>query len=217
MAAVYLAYQQSLDRQVAIKCINLELFNNEEFKKRAIGEAKHQCKLIDKRIVQVYDAFQDPIYGNLIIMEYVRGESLDKIISTRTKIPEKEALKIFKEVLIAISLAHKQNVIHRDIKPGNILIDANGDPNSTTTTTLEDLAEKYFESGLAYYYKGYNDKAIQDYDKAISLNAELHGLYQQQGYMYEKKGNFGKAIQDYKKACDIGNKDACSSLKEMTK
>ena len=117
MGCVYLAYQPNLDRQVAIKSINLGLSDDPDFKQRAIKEAKNQCKLKDDRIVQVYDAFEDPTYGNLIVMEYVRGQGLDKIISTRTCIPEPEAIEIFKEILKAMHYAHGKNIIHRDLKP----------------------------------------------------------------------------------------------------
>jgi len=122
MGIVYLAEHISLGKNFAVKCLLPELTREARFRNLFYQEARKQALLEYHRIVQATDFFeQEGLF--FLVMEYVSGESLDKIITRRGKLSEKEALRIFKEILDALNFAHWKGVIHRDIKPSNILIE----------------------------------------------------------------------------------------------
>ncbi len=124
MGIVYLAEHIHLKTQFAAKCLAPELTRNPQFHERFFQEARSQAMLEHPNIVQVRDFFeQDGQF--FLIMEYIDGQVLDEIIESKGKLPEKEALAIFKESLDALNFAHSKGVIHRDIKPSNILVSKN--------------------------------------------------------------------------------------------
>ncbi|MEE4376737.1 MAG: serine/threonine-protein kinase [Candidatus Competibacteraceae bacterium] len=125
MATVYLALQESLNRHVALKVIKPELAENEEFARRFLREGHIIGRLNDPRIVKVFDV---GVYENnyYLVMEYLSGETLQERIQHGLDL--QEALRIGKIVAGALGYAHKYGVIHRDIKPQNILFHENGDP-----------------------------------------------------------------------------------------
>ncbi len=125
MGAVFLARDLTLERDVAIKIIAPHLARNPNLMARFKIEAIAQAKLNHPNVVTIYSFNQEgDVY--YIVMEYIEGESLKKIIKERGPLPLEEALKIFLQVLSAIEFAHKKGIIHRDIKPANVLITKDG-------------------------------------------------------------------------------------------
>ncbi len=125
MAIVYLAMQESLHRHVALKVIKPILTTDEEFAQRFLREGRIIAQLSDPHIVTVYDiASHEGIY--YLSMEYLPGGTLQQRI--RTGLPLTEALAIARSIAGALHYAHHRNIIHRDIKPQNILFHENGSP-----------------------------------------------------------------------------------------
>ncbi len=126
MADVYLAVQKKLDRMVAIKVMQPEVFRSPVTTKRFVREAKTLSKLVHPNIITVFDVgkVDDTYY---IVMEYLHGSLKDKIESQR-KVPPAEALHIVRQVADALYYAHKMGFVHRDVKPDNILFRKDGTP-----------------------------------------------------------------------------------------
>lgn len=125
MANVYLAHDMILDRNVAVKMLRLDLTNDEEFIRRFHREAQSATSLNHPNIVNIYDVGEeDDLY--YIVMEYVDGETLKQYIQHFSPLRVEEAISIMRQLTSAISHAHQNHIIHRDIKPHNILVDKNG-------------------------------------------------------------------------------------------
>lgn len=121
MGRVYKAIHLTLNRVVAVKMIHPDLVDNLELIKRFYKEAKTQAQLNHQNIVSVYDFLE--IGGNyFIIMEYVHGESVGKIVSEHGPFEPYIALSIFRQILTGIAYAHLKGVVHRDIKPSNFIL-----------------------------------------------------------------------------------------------
>ena len=125
MGIVYKAFDIKLERFVALKVLNQTGSLNSNFVERFKREAKNQAKLNHPNIVSVYGfTEQNGILG--IVMEYVEGETLEKLISRKSKLETKETLLILQQVLEGVGHAHSKNFIHRDIKPSNIILNREG-------------------------------------------------------------------------------------------
>ena len=127
MGLVYLATDENLDRQVAIKVLRPQLTIDEGFTLRFKNEAKAQARLNHPGIVALYSFFkQDGSY--YFVMEYAPGITLDRLMLKTGLIPEKRTMPIFRQICEALNYAHKRAIVHRDVKPSNIMIDVeNGD------------------------------------------------------------------------------------------
>ncbi|UFU00983.1 Stk1 family PASTA domain-containing Ser/Thr kinase [Radiobacillus kanasensis] len=125
MANVYLARDLILERDVAIKVLRLEYANDEEFIARFHREAQSATSLSHPNIVNIYDVGEeDGIY--FMAMEYVDGMTLKKYIQTYGPVDVEESIDIMKQLTSAMAHAHANEIVHRDIKPQNILIDQYG-------------------------------------------------------------------------------------------
>jgi eukaryotic-like serine/threonine-protein kinase len=124
MGSVYKARQTSLDRTVAIKILPPRTAKNRSFIQRFISEARTVARLNHKNIIAGIDVGEDKGFY-YFVMEYVEGESLDKIIEREEMMGEPEALEVMVQISKALDHAAKNNLIHRDVKPQNILIDTN--------------------------------------------------------------------------------------------
>ncbi len=125
MANVYLAYDTILDRDVAVKVLRGDLANDEKFVRRFQREALSASSLTHPNIVEVYDVGED--HGQYyIVMEYVEGRHLKDLIKKRGKLTLSEVIDIMLQITDGMSVAHDSYIIHRDIKPQNIMILENG-------------------------------------------------------------------------------------------
>ncbi|MFJ7082632.1 protein kinase [Streptomyces griseus] len=133
MASVYLAYDSALDRQVAIKTLHTELGREQSFRERFRREAQAVAKLQHTNIVSVFDTGEDELGGALmpyIVMEYVEGQPLGSVLATDIRdhgaMPADKALKVTADVLAALETSHEMGLVHRDIKPGNVMMTKRG-------------------------------------------------------------------------------------------
>jgi eukaryotic-like serine/threonine-protein kinase len=133
MASVHLAHDNVLDRPVAVKTLHTNLGNEASFRERFRREAQSVAKLNHTNIVSVFDSGEDMIDGQLvpyIVMEYVEGKPLGDVlaadIAQHGAMPADKALKITGDVLAALAVSHEMGLVHRDIKPGNVMITRRG-------------------------------------------------------------------------------------------
>ena len=125
MADVYLAEDEELGRRVAIKILNDRHANDESFVERFRREAKNAASLSHPNIVSIYDRGEaEGTY--YIAMEYLDGRSLKELVVARGPLPIGDAIEFTRQVLGALRFAHRKGVVHRDIKPHNVMADADG-------------------------------------------------------------------------------------------
>ncbi|MGP3998560.1 protein kinase domain-containing protein [Streptomyces sp. 8N706] len=135
MASVHLAYDTVLDRQVAVKTLHTELGREQSFRERFRREAQSVAKLSHTNIVSVFDSGEDALPDDngvsgamvpYIVMEYVEGRPLrsvlDADLAQHGAMPTDKALKITADVLAALEVSHEMGLVHRDIKPGNVMV-----------------------------------------------------------------------------------------------
>ncbi len=121
MANVYLGYDTILERDVAIKVLRGDLADDEKFVRRFRREAQNASLLNHPNIVQIYDVGEDD--GNFyIVMEYIKGQTLKQLIKKRGKLTVPETVDIISQLTDGLAHAHDSYIIHRDIKPQNIMI-----------------------------------------------------------------------------------------------
>lgn len=126
MAEVYLAEQQSLARQVALKVLTAELASQPAYVDRFQHEARSAAALIHANIVQVYEVGQSN-GSHFIAQEYVPGQNLAEWMHRHGPVEPGRALDILRQVAAALSKAHEQSIVHRDVKPENIMLARNGE------------------------------------------------------------------------------------------
>ncbi|HEU5244879.1 MAG TPA: Stk1 family PASTA domain-containing Ser/Thr kinase, partial [Gaiellaceae bacterium] len=125
MADVYLAEDQELGRRVAIKILNSRHGNDDQFIERFRREAKNAAALNHPNIVSIYDRgeAEDTYY---IAMEFLDGRTLKELIVSRGAAPINVAVEYARQILSALRFAHRHGIVHRDIKPHNVLVDGEG-------------------------------------------------------------------------------------------
>ncbi|MFJ9540151.1 protein kinase [Streptomyces sp. NPDC101225] len=133
MASVHLAYDSVLDRQVAIKTLHTDLGREQAFRERFRREAQAVAKLTHTNIVSVFDTGEDSLDGMTtpyIVMEYIEGRPLGAVLDEDVRqsgaMPADKALKITADVLAALEISHEMGLVHRDIKPGNVMMTKRG-------------------------------------------------------------------------------------------
>jgi serine/threonine-protein kinase len=158
MAQVYLARDRSLDRPVAVKELVPEFATDPSFVERFRREAQAAANLSHPNIVGVYDwGTQDGTY--FIVMEYVDGPSLSQVIRRDGPLHPRRAAEIANEVAAALGFAHSRGVVHRDVKPGNVLLTATGQSKVTDfgiaralSSPDDDLTQAGSVMGTATYF-----------------------------------------------------------------
>ncbi len=124
MAVVYKAKDRLLGRYIAVKVMNPSLSNDEEYIQRFQREAKNAASLSHPNVVSLYDVGQEEnIY--YLVMEYIDGPSLKELIQQRGRIPPQEAIEIAIQIGEGLAHAHQMQIVHRDIKPHNIMVAPN--------------------------------------------------------------------------------------------
>ncbi|MGW6906884.1 protein kinase domain-containing protein [Streptomyces sp. NPDC054940] len=141
MASVHLAYDTVLDRQVAVKTLHTELGREQAFRERFRREAQAVAKLTHTNIVSVFDTGEDTLSDSgsaagdgmptpYIVMEYIEGRPLSSVFDEDIRqfgaVPADKALKIIADVLAALEISHEMGLVHRDIKPGNVMVNKRG-------------------------------------------------------------------------------------------
>lgn len=125
MADVYKAQDKLLDRAVAVKILHQQYANDAEFVEKFRREATAAAKLAHPNIVNIYDVGEDG-GSQYIVMEYVSGPTLKEVIQQKGRLEPIEAVRIAKEIASALESAHRNNLVHCDIKPHNILVMPDG-------------------------------------------------------------------------------------------
>ena len=185
MAVVYRGRDLKLERNVTVKVLKEEFTAEDDFKSRFTTEARSAARLSHPNIVNVYDVGEDNgIY--YIVMEYVHGDTLKKVIKENAPLDEVVTLSIAIQMAAALANAHKNGVVHRDIKPENILISVDGtikitdfgiaraaDVSTVTMTTNAVGSVYYFSPEQAR--GGYVDEKSDIYSIGITMFEMLTG------------------------------------------
>ncbi len=126
MGVVYRATDLRLERSVALKLIAPELAADEDFRKRFLRESKLAASLGHPHVLPVHDAGEED--GQLYLaMRYVEGEDLKRLLAREGKLQPERALRICRQVAEALDVAHRGGLVHRDVKPANVLLDEEGE------------------------------------------------------------------------------------------
>ena len=176
MAFVYKAKDILLNRIVAVKVLRPEFVDDDEFLGKFKREAEAVASLSHPNIVNVYDVGEDGKV-HYIVMEYIDGQNLKEIIKNEGTLDEYTALDITKQIAMALSAAHKKGIIHRDIKPHNILISNEGRvvkvadfgiAKAVSNSTMTNIGSII---GSVHYFSPEQAKG-----KVVSNNADLYSL-----------------------------------------
>jgi eukaryotic-like serine/threonine-protein kinase len=125
MAKVYLADDRVLERQVAVKVLSPPYAQDPMFVERFRREARAAARLSHPNIVAVFDSGSDA-GEHYLVMEYVAGQSLAELLHRQGRLTPRRAAELAVEVCAALAAAHAQGLVHRDVKPANVLVDADG-------------------------------------------------------------------------------------------
>jgi eukaryotic-like serine/threonine-protein kinase len=150
MATVFLAKDRRLGREVALKIIHRHLRENTEIAVRFASEARAVAKLKHPNIVEVYDVSDEAEPERYLVVEYVRGTTLRALLTAEEKLPPEIAAIIGVEVALGLDHAHGQGVIHRDVKPENVLMAAPPSlPAAERASNPEEALVKITDFGIA--------------------------------------------------------------------
>src|SRR3984957_11741984 len=123
MSTVHLALDQRLERHVAIKLLAEHLADDPAFVSRFRREALAAARLVHPNIVQVFDfGFDEPHHQHFIVMEHVSGQSCAELLRDRGHLDVDQAVEIVSQACRGLEYAHRNGVVHRDVKPGNLLV-----------------------------------------------------------------------------------------------
>src|SRR6185369_3620075 len=140
MARIYRAHDNQLDRDVAVKILRPEYGRDPDFGSRFRHEAQSAASLNHPNVVSVYDYGQDEA-GPFIVMELVDGEDLAAIVKRSGALPPRQAARIIAEAARALQAAHQRGIVHRDVKPGNVMINREGQVKVTDFGIARAIAE----------------------------------------------------------------------------
>jgi hypothetical protein len=151
MATVYLARDRRLGRDVAVKIIHRHLRENVEVATRFASEARAVAKLRHPNIVEVYDVSDQGEAERYLVVELVRGTTLRRLLQTHEYLPAEIAAIICAEIASAVDHAHQLGVIHRDVKPENVLVALAhpGTPSDLRSSTPDESVVKITDFGIA--------------------------------------------------------------------
>lgn len=191
MAVVYRGKDKKLDRYVTIKVLREEFIGDEEFIERFRSEACSAARLSHPNIVRMYDVGEDGEI-NYIVMEYIHGDTLKTAIRKKAPFDSRSTINVAIQIASALSQAHKAHIVHRDIKPQNILVGTDGvvkvtdfgiarAARATTMTTTANAA------GSVHYFSpeqargGYVDEKSDIYSLGITMFEMITGVLPFQG------------------------------------
>lgn len=182
MALVYKAHDVLLNRKVAVKVLRQQFVHDEEFIRRFRREGQSAAALSHPNVVSIYDVGQeDDIH--YIVMEYVEGHNLNEIIVERAPLQIEEAVHIAQQICDALDHAHSNHIIHRDIKPHNILIGNNGrvkvtDFGIARAVTSSTITHTGSVVGSVHYFSPEHAKGVNTGEKSdlYSLGIVLYQM-----------------------------------------
>ena len=157
MGVVYKGYETSLNRYVAIKVLADSLAHDASVKERFLREARSMASLNDPHIIQIYFIGDDE-GQTFFVMEFVDGESLGSVLKREVKLKPEQAAKIIYQTALGLSTAHDRGVIHRDIKPGNLMLTGRGSVKIADfgiALTTQDFSKKLTSTGEFVGTPGY--------------------------------------------------------------
>jgi len=182
MALVYKAHDVLLNRKVAVKVLRQQFVNDEEFISRFRREAQNAAALSHPNVVSIYDVGQEEDI-HYIVMEYVEGHNLNEIIVERAPLQIEEAVHIAQQICDALDHAHANHIIHRDIKPHNILIGNNGrvkvtDFGIARAATSSKITHTGSVVGSVHYFSPEHAKGVNTGEKSdlYSLGIVLYQM-----------------------------------------
>jgi serine/threonine-protein kinase len=157
MGVVYKGFESSLNRYVAIKVLADSLAHDASVKERFLREARSMASLNDPHIIQIY-FIGDDFGQTFFVMEFVDGESLGSVLKREGKLKPEQAAKVICQTAMGLSTAHDKGVIHRDIKPGNLMLTARGMVKIADfgiALTTQDFSKKLTSTGEFVGTPGY--------------------------------------------------------------
>ncbi|WP_123039967.1 Stk1 family PASTA domain-containing Ser/Thr kinase [Cohnella candidum] len=182
MALVYKARDNLLNRYVAVKVLRQQFMHDEDFIRRFRREAQAAASLSHPNIVSIYDVGQEED-THYIVMEFVDGANLNEIIRERAPLQTEEAVKIASQICDALDHAHMNQIIHRDIKPHNILIGNNGrvkvtDFGIARAVTSSTITQTGSVVGSVHYFSPEHAKGVATGEKSdiYSLGIVLYQM-----------------------------------------
>jgi serine/threonine-protein kinase len=128
MAEVHRGRDVRLGREVAVKVLRADLARDPSFQARFRREAQAAASLNHPAIVAVYDTGEEDMYGNqpYIVMEYVEGRTLREVLKVEGRLMPRRAMEVVADVCAALDFSHRNGIVHRDVKPGNVMITRTG-------------------------------------------------------------------------------------------
>src|SRR6266508_3456174 len=175
MAEVYLGTDRVLGRQIAVKVLGSQFSKDNSFVTRFRREAQSAAALNHPNVVSVFDTGSDD-GTHFIVMEYVKGKTLSQVIREDAPLMPERAAEITQGVAQALAFAHRAGIIHRDVKPGNIMLTANGsvkvmDFGIARATTSESLTQTATVLGTATYFS-----PEQAQGSAVDARSDIYSL-----------------------------------------
>lgn len=186
MAMVYRGKDKKLDRYVTVKVLREEFIGDEEFIERFRSEACSAARLSHPNIVRVYDVGEDG-ETNYIVMEYIHGDTLKQAIRQKAPFDSRSTLNVSIQIASALAQAHKAHIIHRDIKPQNILVGTDGvvkvtDFGIARAATVSTMTTTANAAGSVHYFSpeqargGYVDEKSDIYSLGITMFEMITGV-----------------------------------------
>ncbi len=192
MAMVYRGKDKKLDRYVTVKVLREEFIGDEEFIERFRSEACSAARLSHPNIVRVYDVGED---GEIsyIVMEYIHGDTLKQAIKQKAPFDSRSTLNVSIQIASALAQAHKAHIVHRDIKPQNILVGTDGvikvtDFGIARAATVSTMTTTANAAGSVHYFSpeqargGYVDEKSDIYSLGITMFEMITGVLPFQGH-----------------------------------
>lgn len=191
MAVVYRGKDKKLDRYVTVKVLREEFNGDEEFIERFRSEACSAARLSHPNIVRAYDVGEDGEI-NYIVNEYIHGDTLKKAIKEKAPFDSRSTINVAIQIASALSQAHKAHIVHRDIKPQNILVGTDGvvkvtDFGIARAATASTMTTTANAAGSVHYFSpeqargGYVDEKSDIYSLGITMFEMITGVLPFQG------------------------------------